>query len=360
MAVCSARRIAQRPQCGRCRRIGSACSLATQTANLVFVAPRNAMPQNQASNNSSRVNNQSSSISDGYGSNSPSDLMSVAASTPGTEHSDVECDFTDIEKERLKLMNHYALHTSKSITDVIIPQDQNQSFWGEWVTELAFKHNFLLHGLLGLSALHLALKGVSAQRHTVMAIRHHDLGVAMFRPHLSNITPENHDAVFAFSCIVVLYTFGIQRPFEPTEDPIDRLHQVFSLIRGSSILVKADHETMARSRWSVLMLPHPFPPTVLSSELEDVLSKLLSRAAMTPKAARMGVYEPAIQTLRHSLAMAVMYRRTKMTFSYFAVMSPPEFWSMPIMQLLSIGYGKTYGWHIGGKESWMPSVRNCH
>jgi hypothetical protein len=50
-----------------------------------------------------------------------------------------------------------------------------------------------------------------------MAIRHHDLGVAMFRPHLSNITPENHDAVFAFSCIVVLYTFGIQRPFEPTE-----------------------------------------------------------------------------------------------------------------------------------------------
>lgn len=307
------------------------------------------MPQNQASNNSSRVNNQSSSISDGYGSNSPSDLMSVAASTPGTEHSDVECDFTDIEKERLKLMNHYALHTSKSITDVIIPQDQNQSFWGEWVTELAFKHNFLLHGLLGLSALHLALKGVSAQRHTVMAIRHHDLGVAMFRPHLSNITPENHDAVFAFSCIVVLYTFGIQRPFEPTEDPIDRLHQVFSLIRGSSILVKADHETMARSRWSVLMLPHPFPPTVLSSELEDVLSKLLSRAAMTPKAARMGVYEPAIQTLRHSLAMAVMYRRTKMTFSYFAVMSPPEFWSMvrtgePLALVILANYAVTLHW----------------
>lgn len=106
---------------------------------------------------------------------------------------------------------------------------------------------------------------------------------------------------------------------------------------------------MARSRWSVLMLPHPFPPTVLSSELEDVLSKLLSRAAMTPKAARMGVYEPAIQTLRHSLAMAVMYRRTKMTFSYFAVMSPPGFWSMvrtgePLALVILANYAVTLHW----------------
>ncbi|GAA88946.1 hypothetical protein AKAW_07060 [Aspergillus luchuensis IFO 4308] len=307
------------------------------------------MPSNQARDDSSRINHRSSSISDGYSSHSPSDLISAAASTPGTERSDMECDFTDTEKERLRLMNHYALHTSRSITDVIIPRDQNQSLWGEWVTELAFKHNFLLHGLLGLSALHLALKGVSPQRHTVIAIRHHDLGVAMFRSHLSNITPENHDAVFAFSCVVSLYTFGIQRPSEPTEDPIDRLHQVFSLIRGSSFLVKSDHDTMVRSRWSVLMLPHPFPPTVLSSELEDVLSKLLSRAAMAPEAARMGIYEPTIKTLRHSLAMSIMYRRIKMTFSYFAVICPPEFWSMvrigePLALSILANYAVTLDW----------------
>ncbi|GKZ26144.1 hypothetical protein AbraIFM66950_000342 [Aspergillus brasiliensis] len=182
-----------------------------------------------------------------------------------------------------------------------------------------------------------------------MAIRHHDLGVALFRPYLSNITPENHDAVFAFSCIVVLYTFGIQRPSESTEDPIDRLHQVFSLIRGSSFLVKADHETMARSRWSILMLPHPVPPTVLSPELEDVLSKLLLRAAMTPTAARIGIYEPAIQTLRDSLTIAVIYRRTKMTFSYFAVICPPEFWSMvrigePLALAILANYAVTLDW----------------
>ncbi|GAT23562.1 hypothetical protein RIB2604_01707010 [Aspergillus luchuensis] len=145
----------------------------------------------------------------------------------------------------------------------------------------------------------------------------------MFRSHLSNITPENHDAVFAFSCVVSLYTFGIQRPSEPTEDPIDRLHQVFSLIRGSSFLVKSDHDTMVRSRWSVLMLPHPFPPTVLSSELEDVLSKLLSRAAMAPEAARMEFWsmvrigEPLALSILANYAVTLDWLRSNIWMAYW-------------------------------------------
>ncbi|PYI10309.1 hypothetical protein BO78DRAFT_415060 [Aspergillus sclerotiicarbonarius CBS 121057] len=339
-----------KPQCGRCRRIGSACSLADAPSNLVFLSSKHLEVQAQASNQSSHNKQNSSSLSDGYSSHSPGDLLSVADSTPDTEKSSAGSYIANSEKERLRLMNHYALHTSRSVTEITLPGDQNQSMWGDWVTELAFEHDFLLHGLLGLSALHLALRGVSRQKHTVMAIHHHDLGVALFRPHLSNVTPDNRDAVFAFSCVVALYTFGIHRSSQPTENPINKIHHVFAMIRGSALFVKSDHGAMERSQWSILMLPCPFPSVKLPGEIEDMLSTILRRIPSTTSTAiRIDIYQPVIKTLRDSLAMAILYRRTKMTLSYFPVMCPPDFWAMvrtsePLSLAILANYAVTLHW----------------
>ncbi|PWY80266.1 hypothetical protein BO94DRAFT_470979 [Aspergillus sclerotioniger CBS 115572] len=338
-----------KPHCGRCKRIGAVCSLADQPSNLVFLPAKNVDVQAQASNESSHNKQKSSSLSDEYSSPSPGDLLSVTMSTPSTEQSNAESYFARSEKERLRLMNHYALHTSRSITEIILPKDQDQSMWGDWVPELAFEHDFLLHGLLGLSALHLALRGISQQKHTVMAIHHHNLGLALFRPHLSNVTPDNRDAIFAFSCVVALYTFGIQRSSEPTEDPINRIYHVFSMIRGSALFVKSDHDAMEQSHWSVLMLPYPFPSVKLPGEMEDMLNTILQRIPTTSTATQIEIYQPAIRTLRDSLAMAILYRRTKMTLSYFPVVCPPEFWAMvrisePLSLAILANYAVTLHW----------------
>ena len=149
-------------------------------------------------------------------------------------------------------MNHFTLHTSKTITEVTIPEDE--SIWGTWATELASENDFLLHGLFSLSSLHLVLCSISPQKNTVTAIHHHGLGLALFRPQLPT---ENFDAVFAFSCVVAFYSFGIHRASESEMDPITTIHQVLTLIRRSAVIVKSDHEVMKQSRWSVLMAHDP-------------------------------------------------------------------------------------------------------
>ncbi|PWY90196.1 hypothetical protein BO70DRAFT_368732 [Aspergillus heteromorphus CBS 117.55] len=351
----------QRPRCGRCSRIGSACSLADQPSDWLFV-PAKHTPESQEDHPGPEMSTTTqpapSSLSDEHSSRSASDVKSITMSTAGTEQSTVDFQFTDSERERLRLMSHYALHASKSITEIILPGDRDQSMWGDWVTELAFEHDFLLHGLLSISALHLALRGVSQQKHTVMAIRHHDLGVALFRPHLSNITYENHDAVFAFSCVVALYSFGIQRSSKSMEDPLTNIHQVLTLVRGSAIALKPSHEAREQSRWSVLMLPYPFVFTGrLPVVIEDMLSKLRQRIPATPFAgSHTGIYLSAIQTLRDTLTMTIMYRRQKMTHSYFPAVCPPEFWAMvriaePLALAILANHAITLHWM--GNSIWM-------
>lgn len=53
-----------------------------------------------------------------------------------------------------------------------------------------------------------------------MAIHHYDLGLALFRPHLSNIAADKYDAIFAFSCDFAFYPLGIQRSSESEMNPI--------------------------------------------------------------------------------------------------------------------------------------------
>ncbi|PYH92070.1 hypothetical protein BO71DRAFT_330738 [Aspergillus ellipticus CBS 707.79] len=339
------------PLCGRCRRIGATCSLADQPSGLLFVPAKYPGPHEEHSRTEMPSSTSApSSLSD--------ECSSSAAPTSDMDKPAVEFQFSYPEKERLRLMNHYALHASKSITEVILPGEQDQSMWGDWVAELAFDYDFLLHGLLSISALHLALCGISRQKHIVMAIHHHNLGVALFRPHLLSITHENHDAVFAFSCVVALYSFGIQRCSESLEDPLTNIYQVLILVRGSAIALKPNYEARAQSRWSVLMLPYPFVFTGnLPGRIEDMLRSLRQRIATTSSAlSSAGIYHSAIQALRDTLTMTLMYRRQKMTLSYFPSLCPPEFWEMvriadPLALAILANYVITLHWMR--KNIWM-------
>jgi hypothetical protein len=227
-------------------------------------------------------------------------------------------------------MNHYTLHTSKSITEITIPEDQDQSIWGTWVAELAFENDFLLHGLLSLSALHLALRGVSRQKNTVLAIHHYDLGAALFRPLLSNIAADKYDAVFAFSCFVSLYSFGIQRCSESELSPIAKIHQILVFLCGTRKIVKCGFDTLKGSRWSALVVPGLFQsPQILSEEIEQMLSTLLQRTSTTiSSASQKDVYTAVIQTLRNNLTTAIKYQHDRFSLSLFPVQCPTEFWDM--------------------------------
>ncbi|OBT58442.1 hypothetical protein VE04_01713 [Pseudogymnoascus sp. 24MN13] len=110
------------------------------------------------------------------------------------------------------------------------------------ILEQARKHPFLLHGLLALSALHLADSHSDPEPYTKIATIHHTQGLELYYSILSNINKENYSASIAFAGITIMYAFGISRP-RGTKPPgielIDRLSQIFLLSHGWQSVVNA-------------------------------------------------------------------------------------------------------------------------
>lgn len=92
--------------------------------------------------------------------------------------------------------------------------DENRPpFFRSHFVELAFEHPFLMHEILSLSALHMAYnrpENASIYRHA--AAIHHAEALPIFQAQLANLTPENCNACFAFSCILCVYTWAAPSP----------------------------------------------------------------------------------------------------------------------------------------------------
>lgn len=106
------------------------------------------------------------------------------------------------------LFRHFISHTAATIaTDSITLR-----LWKEAVPLLSHSHPFLLHGILAISALHLAhLTSTTFSLHSeylLSAITHQDTAMPDFRTSIAAVTPETSHAVFTFSHLLVLYGFA--------------------------------------------------------------------------------------------------------------------------------------------------------
>lgn len=262
---------------------------------------------------------------------SPADTSTSPSFTFTSDSNIADAHFSDTERERLRLMHHYTLHTAKTLADISIPTDRDQTIWHNFAVELALENDLMLHGLLSLSALHLAMSGISKRRHTILAIHHHDLGLALFRPYLTNITAQNYESIFGFTCIVMLYAFGIQRCSESTANTIEKVHQILTLISNSKQITKSHTQALRHSRWSIMMMPEPYPTldVKLPDEMEAMLAKLTQRASITVTTpSQAGTYFAVIQSLRYVLILTSTPRPAHVTLVIFPMLNPSEYWDM--------------------------------
>ncbi|GAM43205.1 hypothetical protein TCE0_047r17820 [Talaromyces pinophilus] len=264
---------------------------------------------------------------------SPADTSNSPSFTFTSDSNAADSHFSDTERERLRLMHHYTLHTAKTLAEISIPADRDQTIWHNFAVELALENDLMLHGLLSLSALHLALSGISKPRHTILAIHHHDLGLALFRPYLTNTTAlaQNYESIFGFTCVVMLYAFGIQRCSESTANTIEKVHQILTLISNSRPITKSHMQALRHSRWSIMMMPEPYPTLDerLPDEMEAMLAKLLQRASITATTfSQAETYFAVIQGLRYVLILTSTPRPPHVTLVIFPMLSPAKYWDM--------------------------------
>ncbi|KFY83763.1 hypothetical protein V500_09928 [Pseudogymnoascus sp. VKM F-4518 (FW-2643)] len=109
------------------------------------------------------------------------------------------------------LLQHYITSTSLSLTT----DARTKTMWQVTVPRIASQFPFLLHGILACAALHLAYLDPGQGRELMIRGRvHQDRAMPLFRSAIESPNRDNCDAVFAFSHLLVIYSFAAEREDE--------------------------------------------------------------------------------------------------------------------------------------------------
>ncbi|RJE25842.1 hypothetical protein PHISCL_01818 [Aspergillus sclerotialis] len=133
-----------------------------------------------------------------------------------------------------------------------------------------------MHGILALSALHLAhIKPANRPTYISTAVAHQNQALALFRERLGDINPSNAKAMFAFSSIVVVYAFGFTQSSDSGDltASVDDLCQVLVLARGvQEVINKASPSLRESSFKPILQVDDytPYLPDSARSALEQL------------------------------------------------------------------------------------------
>ncbi|KFY36616.1 hypothetical protein V495_07738 [Pseudogymnoascus sp. VKM F-4514 (FW-929)] len=222
--TCKQRRIKcdeEKPTCKKCTSRNAVCTYPS-TSSLVWV---NRNPVSTGDEG------------DGIGNGTPPPQYS-----PKAQEENQSTKVSTLNLENIDLIIHWfteTVHTVNPPTN-LAAKEICQTF----ILNQARKHQFLLHGLLALSALHLADSHSDPEPYTKIATIHHTQGLELYYSILSNINNENYSASIAFASITIMYTFGIAHP-RGTKTPgielIDHLSQIVLLAHGwQSVVDSAD------------------------------------------------------------------------------------------------------------------------
>ncbi|OJJ08665.1 hypothetical protein ASPVEDRAFT_66554 [Aspergillus versicolor CBS 583.65] len=177
----------------------------------------------------------------------------------------------------LELMLHWVNETHTIFTR----SQQTEAIWRTHVPAEALAYPFLMHGILALSALHIActrspvILGDTAQRdYLQIAISHQDQALALFREQLGDINSHNGKAMFAFASITVLYAFGFPRTPDPGATAVGDLVQAFVLARGvQQVLSRAMSTIFDDQVWAPIREVNDYEP-ILPGEAQAAVEQL--------------------------------------------------------------------------------------
>ncbi|GME49325.1 hypothetical protein GTA08_BOTSDO00362 [Neofusicoccum parvum] len=128
----------------------------------------------------------------------------------------------------LSLLYHYLA------TDGLCLSHENRQgeLWQNIVPELAFTRDSLMHGLLALSALHLAYMHPEKKRqYATQSARHQEIALSRLRNGLFDINEENCHEYFILTFMILVLTFcSISNPF-------DDMHRIDTHQLGQSLFL---------------------------------------------------------------------------------------------------------------------------
>ena len=206
----------------------------------------------------------------------------------------------------LKLMHHYA----RSIYQTLGDGPVNEHIWVDSVPREAFRHVFLMHGLLALSALHLSLTTFTDKRENMdLAIRHYTAALNLYTSALNNVNEQNCHALFAFSSVAAIIAFAMSQVSSHADGTLmqDTL-EIFRMLRGINVVVQVSLEWIENGPLGGLLRPKRAKNILeLGDDVEFALKALEVKCrAVSENEADMDTYVGAIQELRESFHKAAL------------------------------------------------------
>lgn len=235
----------------------------------------------------------------------------------------------DLNLSALELMIHWSRQTHLSFTR----DETTQEIWQFLVPEEALSHKFLMHGLLAISALELASHGdkISRLHYIKTAAKHQNEALGKFQGLISQIDRDNAKAIFAFSSILVVYSFGFL-PIENTDGPsmtMEHLYQVLMLCRGVEQVIASSRSSIHDSNFSsILYFTHVEYPWLLSDDSQFALHQLYEAniTCGTKSASHNSeVYQEAIKTLGEALNESIQDHIPRNVVCRWAINLPQTF-----------------------------------
>ncbi|KAE9377699.1 hypothetical protein N431DRAFT_541355 [Stipitochalara longipes BDJ] len=149
-----------------------------------------------------------------------------------------------LNEQDAQLFCHYVNYTSHSISTTT-----TATLWQVHLPYLAATHSFLLHGILALSALHLAhLTPTSQTALIISANTHQAIAMPLFRSAITSVTLQNSEAVLIFSHLLILYSFA-------SESQDERLFLTTSSPSSTSSSYNSPNNTNSETEGGETLLP---------------------------------------------------------------------------------------------------------
>ncbi|CAG9990080.1 unnamed protein product [Clonostachys byssicola] len=219
----------------------------------------------------------------------------------------------------LELMHHYCTVTSNTMAC----QESARHVWRVVFPQMGYVHEFVMHGILSLAALHKAYL-IPDKRNVYLTLSsfHHSIGQQTFTSLLPDVNCSNWQPVFCFATIIIAYVMTLSTQpschSQPETTPISRVLELFSVTKGiRSILLpfipQLNDTRLAPLVTSVWLLsidgaldPKPsLEQSVLPGDTFNALSCLRHVLCEHTPAYKKADYEKAVATLEISAVQTV-------------------------------------------------------
>jgi hypothetical protein len=186
-------------------------------------------------------------------------------------------------------MHHYTTKTSYTF---LLKDDDMRNIWQLDVPEMASSYPALMHGLLALSAMHVAyLRSNECSKWIKLACRHQDTALTLFRSALSAIDERNAEPIFALSIILCISSQSYSKFALATHPggsvPIDDFVEPLIHSRGAHKLATMASDSISSGPLSPIINSTPVPNVIgdscfLTPSSADQFQRLYEAVELLP------------------------------------------------------------------------------